>query len=168
MNCRPSSATNGNRLLLNRNGVRRLFHAIPETEVVSRILLILLVSCIPADTQNTASLTLQGVMPVVQRLSISPIQTTIETNQIIVTLDAQNNAVAGYAVTVQSKAPSTGTNSGQTAYQLKYGGRSLTLAPGTSKLLSDCTGDRAAKAILQISNPPGLSDATLTLTVISQ
>jgi hypothetical protein len=107
-------------------------------------------------------------MPATQRLSISPLQTSIATDQMSVTLDAKNNAAAGYAVTIQSKAPSAGTNGGQAAYQLKCGGRSLTLAPGTSRLLSDCTDDRSARTILQISNPSALRDDTLTLTVISQ
>src|SRR5450756_1837488 len=168
MNYRPSSATNGNRRLRNLHGMRRLFHAIPEIEILPRILLMLLISCVPGDTQNTANLTLLGVMPAVQRLSLTPIQTITETNRIIVTLDVNNNAAAGYAVTIQSKAASAGTNGGQAAYQLKYGGRSLALAPGTSSLLSGCTGDKSAKAILQISNPSALSDATLTLTVITQ
>jgi hypothetical protein len=158
----------GNQLLLNRNGWRRWFHASPEIECLSRILPILLASCIPAAAQNTASLTLQGIMPAAQRLSVSPIQTTIATNHISVTLDAKNNAAAGYAITIQSKAPSAGTNGGQAAYQLKCGGRSLTLAPGTSRLLSDCTGDRSTKAILQISNPSPWRADTLTLTVITQ
>jgi len=168
MKRRPSSATNGDHLPLNRSGVRRLFHCLQEIEVLSRILLILLVSCISAETQNTASLTIQGIMPASQRLSISPIQTTIAANQILVTLDAKNNAAASYAVTIQSKARAAGTNGGQAAYQLKCGGRSLTLAPGTSRLLSDCTGDRSAKTTLQISHPSALRDDTLTLTVITQ
>ena len=107
-------------------------------------------------------------MPAAQRLSLRPIQTTLETNDILVTMDAENNAAAGYAVTIQSKTPGAGTNGGQAPYQLKCGGRSLTLVPGTSRLLSNCTGDRSAKAILQISNPSALSDDTLTLTVITQ
>lgn len=107
-------------------------------------------------------------MPAAQRLSISPIQATTATNQIIVTLDAKNNSAAGYVVTIQTKAPSSGANSAQPAYRLKWGDRSLTLAPGTSMLLSDCTNDKSAKAILQISNPNALSAGTLTLTVITQ
>ena len=168
MNRRPSSAANGNQLLLNRRCAQCLFHAIPEIEFLSRILLILLASCIPGDTQNTSRLTIQGIMPAAQRLSISPIQTTVAANHVIFTLDAKNNTAAGYAVTIQSKAPSAGTNGGQAACQLKYGGRSLTLAPGTSRLLSDCTDDRSARNILQISNPLALRGDILTLTVISQ
>jgi hypothetical protein len=168
MNYRPSSATKGNRRLRNRRGVRRWFHVIPEIEILPRIILLLLVSCVSGDSQNTASLTLLGVMPAVQRLNISPIQTIIETNRIIVTLDVNNNATAGYAVAIQSKAATAGTNGGQAAYQLKYGGRSLALTPGTSRVLSGCTGDKSANTILQISNPSALSNATLTLTVITQ
>ena len=107
-------------------------------------------------------------MPASQRLSISPIQTTIAANQILVTLDAKNNAAASYAVTIQSKARAAGTNGGQAAYQLKCDGRFLTLAPGTSRFLSGCTADRTARTILQISNPTAITDDTLTLTVITQ
>lgn len=168
MNCRPSSVPNGNWPPPNRSGGWRLFGAIARAEDWPRIFLLLLASCIPANTQNTSSLTLQGIMPAAQRLSLSPIQTTVAKNRIIVTLDTKNNAAAGYAVTIQSKARNAGTNGGQAVYQLKCGDRSLTLAPGTSRLLSGCTGDRSTQTILQISNPSALRDDTLTLTVITQ
>lgn len=162
MNCPQASAANTNRLLIKLKGARL------ETKVLSRILLMILASCIPADTQNAANLTIQGVMPAAQRLSLSAIQNPSETNRIVVTLAAENNAAAGYAVTIKSKTPSAGTNGYQTNYQLKYGGRSITLAPGTSRVLSACTGDRSARTILQISNASAFSDDSLTLTVITQ
>ena len=168
MNACPPPATNGNWQPINRFDVRRSSHTLQGSDFFSRILLILLASWIPAAAQNTASLTIQGIMPAAQRLSISPIQTTLATNQIIVTLAAKNNAAGGYAVSIQSKAASAGTKGLPAAYQLKYGGRSLTLAPGTTKLLADCSGDRSTKTILEISNPTATSNGTLTLTVISQ
>ena len=169
MKCCLSSARIGKwRRLLNAADIRRSFHAIPGIELPSQILLILLAGCVPAAAQSPASLTLQGVMPVVQRLNISPIQTTTAADHIIVALDANNNAATGYAVTIQSKAPSPQTNDGQTVYQLKCAGRSLTLAPGTSRLLAGCTDGKSARTILQISNPSALREDTLTLTVVSQ
>ena len=168
MNFCPSSATHGNRRRLHRNGVRRLSRASPEIEVWAQILLIIAASCIAAAAQNTASLTIQGIMPPAQRLSVGPIQTTTATNQITVTVEAKNNAAAGYEVTIQSKASKSGTNDARAAYQLTCGGRYLTLAPGTSRILSNCTGDRSTKTTLQISNPSPLHGDTLTLTVITQ
>lgn len=168
MNCRPASAANEVRRLLSRNGAGRSFHAILAAALLSRILLILLAGGISAAAQNSASLTIQGVMPAAQPLSLSSIQTSSGSNRITVTLDAKNNAATGYAITIKSKTSSAGTNGGPPNYQLNCGERSLTLAAGTSKVIADCTRDKSAKTVLQILNAPPRSDDTLTLTVISQ
>ncbi len=170
MSCRTFSVTNGNRLLLNRNGVHGLFSQIPGRHIVSRIILMLWVGCLNVSAQNTASLTIQGTMPSVQRLNISPVQTAAATdqNKIIVALDAKNNTGAGYAVTIQSKTSSARQHGDRGASQLECDSHSLVLAAGEATLISKRAGGRSVKSILQISNPPRLSDQTFTLTVISQ
>ena len=170
MSCRTFSATNGNWLPLDRNDVQLLLNQIPGYQIVSRILLMLLASCITVTAQNTASLTIQGTMPSIQRLNISPVQTVTATdqNQIFVALDAKSNTDAGYAVTIQSKLSSSRQNGDGVAYQLKCDDHSLTLVSGAATLISKSAGDRSVKSILKISNPPPLSDPTFTLTVISQ
>ena len=170
MSCRLFSATNESRLFSNRNGLRCLLIQIPGIKIVSRIILMLLVGCIPATAQNTASLTIQGTMPSIQRLNISPVQaaTATDQNQIIVALDAQNNADTGYMVTIQSKTPGAKQNGDRVANQLKCDSHSLTLVTGAATLISKGTGGKSLKSVLKIPNPPPLGDQTFTLTVISQ
>jgi hypothetical protein len=170
MTCRTFSAMNGYRLQLARNGVHRLLNRISEGKIVSQIILMLLVSSIPVTAQNETSLTIQGTMPSVQRLNISTVQTATakDQNEIIVALDARNNAGSGYAVTIQSNISSARQNGDKVASQLKCDSHSLTLVTGAATLISKGTGGKSVKSVLKISNPPRLSDQTFTLTVISQ
>ena len=170
MGCRTFSATNGNWLPLDRNDVQRLLNQVPGYQIVSRILLMLLASCITVTAQNTASLTIQGTMPSIQRLNISPVQaiTATDQNQIVVALDAKSNTDAGYAVTIQSKQTSAGQNGDGVAYQLKCDGHPVTMVSGAATLISKSAGDRPVKSILKISNPSPMSGPTFALTIISQ
>ena len=109
-------------------------------------------------------------MPSIQRLNISTVQTTTarDQNEIIVALDAKNNAGSGYAVTIQSNTPGARQNGDRVADQLKCDGQSLTLVTGAATVISKGTGGKSLKSVLNISNPPPLGDQTFTLTVISQ
>jgi len=168
MNSRPRSATPRPPPQSEPARAPRLCRVNSEIAFLLQILLLLEASGVSAGAQNTADLTIRGVMPATQRLSVSPLRATVSTNQFTFTLEARNNAVAGYEVSIQSKAVPAGAKGVPAAYQVKCGGRSLTLAPGTSTLLSACTGDRHTRALLQISNPGPLREDILTLTVIAQ
>lgn len=107
-------------------------------------------------------------MPSIQSLNISPIQTTVITNQILVALDSRNNASAGYTISIHSKNFNTRTNGGSSIYQLKYNSHTFNVPPGKTRLLAQYSGNKPVKTFLQISNPSGMSSDTLVLTVASQ
>jgi hypothetical protein len=167
MTCRTLSAANGNWLLLDLKGVARL-HLLAHGHRVFGFTLILLASCIPAISQNTAALTIGGVMPSIQHLSINSIRMSATTNQTVVTLDAQSNADGRYSVTIQSKTVSPQSSGDSVIYQIKCGSRSFALAPGAAKILSEYADDKSAKTTLQISSPSASGNHILTLTVVSQ
>ena len=131
--------------------------------LVAETVVILLASMVAALPQNTASLTIGGTVPSLQNLTVSAAKTAEPANPMVVTLKAASNADASYAVTIQSKALSDRPD-----YHLICNGHLLTLAPGTVRLLAGGPGARPTQTILEISNPRGLRDDTLILSVISQ
>jgi hypothetical protein len=167
MACRSSSVANGNGGLLNRNDAA-CWRLLLRGCGIFGIALILLAGILSAEAQNVAALTIGGVMPSIQRVSVNSIHASSTTNQTVVTLDTQSNADGRYSVIIQSKALSPRSNGDSIVYEVKCGSRSFTLAPGTARLLSEYADDKSAKTVLQISNPSALGNHTLTLTVISQ
>src|SRR5579863_1316734 len=167
MICRFPFARNRNWRLLDLKDVLRL-RCLPCNRNIFGIALMLWGSCIPVVSQNTAALTIGGVMPSIQHLSINAIHVGSTTNQTVVTLDATSNADGRYSVTIQPKSLGLQSNEDNTVYQIKCSGHSFTLTPGTSKILSEYADNKSAKTMLQISNPSASGDHILTLTVVSQ
>jgi len=121
----------------------------------------------PAVAQNSASLTIGGVMPAMQRLQISAAPVSVNAGQISVTMNAGDNAGTRYAVTLESKEPRSRANAPPAVYQVQYGRQSLTLTNGTLKLVSGRE-SKSTEAVLQISSPPPERSDILLLTLISQ
>lgn len=167
MICRFSSARNRNRLPLSLKDIVRL-HCLSWNRNIFGIALMLWGSCISVVSQNTAALTIGGVMPSIQRLSINAVHVSSATNQTVVTLDATSNADGRYSVTIQPKSLGTLSNGDNTVYQIKCEGHSFTLTPRTSEILSEYVDNKSSNTMLQISNPSASGDHILTLTVVSQ
>jgi len=132
------------------------------------MLLILLVGCVCAEAQNSAGLTLRGIMPATQRLDIAPIATTSSAHGLTVLLGTSSNADAGYAVTLQSKTLRVRANGAGVSYEVNYDGHPLTLTSGAETFLFKHTGERSAPKTLEISNPSATSEDIVSLTIISQ
>ena len=128
---------------------------------------ILIATSQPAVTQNSASLTIGGVMPSMQRLKISPAPNSVKPGQISVTMSAGDNAGIRYAVTLESKAARSRSNAPPVVYQVQYDRQSLTLTNGTVKLVSGRE-NKSTEAVLQISPPSKERNDILLLTLVSQ
>jgi hypothetical protein len=121
----------------------------------------------PVVAQNSASLTIGGVMPAMQRLQISPAPVSVQTSQISVTMNAKDNAGIPYTVTLESKAALLRSNAPPVVYQVQYARQSLTLTTGTVKLVSGGE-NKSTEAILRISPHSPERNDILLLTLVSQ
>jgi hypothetical protein len=137
--------------------LRTIFWAIP----------ILIATCQPAVTQNSASLTIAGVMPAVQRLQISSAPINATPDQLSVTMNAGDNAGIRYAVTLESKTTHSRSNAAPIVYQVRYDRQSLTLTSRPLKLVSGKE-NKSTEAVLQISSPGQERNDILLLTLVSQ